>query len=342
MNRMHADDYEFQLLLPRSIIFGSGAARRIGSEAERLGASKILIVTSHGMAKRGCIEQVTTSLSSLGLRFEIFAGVVPEPPIENAHDCLSAAKACGADLLVGLGGGSVLDVTKKVASDLGVRKILMPTTAGTGSEVTNISVLKVKGRKEAFLDNDFIADAAIVDPVLTFTMPPKLAASTGMDALAHATECYQSTRANPVTKTLAMEAYTLIRENLRPAVAGDPKARVNMSLASLIAGMAFGNSGTTLGHALSFPLSNEGIPHGEAVAVMLPYALEYNGFDPEIIAAVKSLIVDLHITVMVRADVKEMANIVMADKRHLSNNPRQVKLEDVVEIYERFKRESRS
>lgn len=342
MNRMHVSDYEFQLLLPRSIIFGSGTVQRVGSEAERLGASKILIVTSHGMAKRGCIEQVTTSFSSLGLRFEIFAGVVPEPPIENAHDCLSAAKAYGADLLIGLGGGSVLDVTKKVASDLGLRKILMPTTAGTGSEVTNISVLKVEGRKEVFLDNNFIADAAIVDPALTITMPPKLTASTGMDALAHTTECYQSTRANPVTRTLAMEACSLIKENLRLAVGGDPKARVNMSLASLIAGMAFGNSGTTLGHALSFPLSNEGIPHGEAVAVMLPYALEYNGFDPEIIAEVKSLIVDLNITVKVKSDIQGMANIVMADKRRLANNPREVKLEDVVEIYERFRRESGS
>lgn len=339
---MYTDDYEFQLLLPMSIIFGSGAAQRIGGEAERLGANKVCIVTSRGMPNRGCMEQVTTSLSSQGVRFDIFAGVAPEPPIENAYDCISAAKARGADLLIGLGGGSVLDVTKKVASDLGLRKILMPTTAGTGSEVTNISVLKVEGRKEVFLDNAFIADAAIVDPALTSTMPLRLAASTGMDALAHATECYQSTRANPVTKTLAMEAYTLIKKNLRSVVAGDPKARVNMSLASLIAGMAFGNSGTTLGHALSFPLSNEGIPHGEAVAVMLPYALEYNGFDPEIIAVVKSLIADLHIAVKVKADVKEMANIVMADKRRLANNPREVKLEDVVEIYDRFKRESRS
>ena len=148
---MDADDYEFHLLLPMSIIFGSGAAQRIGGEAERLGAKKVCIVTSRGMPKRGCMEQVTTSLSSHGLGFHIFAGVVPEPPIENAYDCLSVAKACGADLLIGLGGGSVLDVTKKVASDLGLRKILMPTTAGTGSEVTNISVLKVEGRKEAFV-----------------------------------------------------------------------------------------------------------------------------------------------------------------------------------------------
>jgi alcohol dehydrogenase class IV len=339
---MHVGDYEFQLLLPRSIIFGSGTVQRVGSEAKKLGASKILIVTSHGMAKRVCMEQVTTSLSYLGLRFEIFAGVVPEPPIENADDCLSAAKAYGADLLIGLGGGSVLDVTKKVASDLGLGKIVMPTTAGTGSEVTNISVFKVKGRKKVLIDNSFIADAAIVDPALSLTMPPKLAASTGMDALAHATECYQSKRANPVTKALAMEAYTLIRENLRAAVADDPKAKANMSLASLMAGMAFGNSGTTLGHALSFPLSDEGIPHGKAVAVMLPYALEYNGFDPEIIAEVKSLIADLDITVVAKADIQEMAKIVMADKRRLANNPREVKLADVVEIYRRFKRESRS
>jgi len=336
---MHAEDYEFKFLLPGSIIFGCGIVQRIGDEAKKLGASKVLILTSSGMVKRGWVERVTTSLAPQNLKFDILTGVVPEPPIENAQACLRAGRVYSVDLLIGLGGGSVLDVTKKVASDLGVRKILVPTTAGTGSEVTNISVFKVKGQKKALLDDKFIADAVIVDPALTFTMPPRLAASTGMDALAHATECYQSTQANPITRVLAMEAYSLIKENLRSAVAGDQKARVNMSLASLIAGMAFGNSGTTLGHALSFPLSNEGIPHGEAVAIMLPYALEYNGFDPEIIAEVKSLIADLHITASVKADVQEMANIVMADKRHLSNNPRQVKLEDVVDIYDRLKRE---
>ena len=151
MERMLPITHEFQLLLPRYIIFGSDAVQRVGSEAKRLGASKILVVTSHGMVKRGCMEQVTGSLSSHGVRFKIFPGVGPEPTVENAQACLSEAKAFGADLLVGLGGGSVLDVTKKVASDLALGKILMPTTAGTGSEVTNISVLKVQGRKKVHI-----------------------------------------------------------------------------------------------------------------------------------------------------------------------------------------------
>lgn len=342
MERMLPITYEFQLLLPRYIIFGLDAVQRVGSEAKRLGASKILVVTSHGMVKRGCMEQVTGSLSSHGVRSKIFTGVLPEPTVENTQACLSEAKAFGADLLVGLGGGSVLDVTKKVASDLALGKILMPTTAGTGSEVTNISVLKVQGRKKVLVNDSFIADVAIVDPTLGLTMPPKLAASTGMDALAHATECYQSKRANPVTKALAKEAFAIIKENLRAAVAGDAKARVNMFLASLMAGIAFGNSGTTLGHALSFPLSDEGIPHGEAVAVMLPYALEYNGFDREIIREVKRLIADLGIRIAIKGDIQGMAKKVMADERHLANNPRDVRLADVVDIYEKFKRESRS
>ena len=123
------------------------------------------------------------------------------------------------------------------------------------------------------------------------------------------------------------------------AVDNVPEARVNLSLGSLMAGMAFGNSGTTLCHALSYPLTNAGIPHGEAVATMLPYTLEFNGFDADIIAELKALISALHISVKFSGDIDEMARVVMKDTRHLANNPREVSFEDIVSIYHRAQKE---
>lgn len=328
-------------MIPQRIIFGRGSINKIGEEAKRLGAGRVLIVTSKGMLKRESLKWVTDSLQEHQLGFEVFPRVDPEPPIEDAHDCVTFAKETRSDLLIGLGGGSVMDVAKKVASDLGLPKIMMPTTAGTGSEVTHESVLKVNGQKQAFVDESLVSDIAIVDPDLTSTMTPRLTVTSGMDALAHAIECYESKRSNPLARTLALKAYKIIKDNLRKAVNREPEARVNMSLASLMAGMAFGNSGTTLCHALSYPLSNEGISHGEAVAIILPYALEFNNFDQEVINEVKGLISDLNISVRFRSDIREMAEVVMEDARHLSNNPREVKLEDVIDIYHRLKQENR-
>lgn len=323
----------FEYILPGRIVFGEGLVRTIGDEARGLGVRKALIVTSRGMLEREALTHLTNSLRAGKLGYEIFSGVIPEPTIGNVDECSVFCKETKCDLIIGLGGGSAMDVAKKVAADLGLLKIMIPTTAGSGSEVTHESVLKVNGKKKAFVDDKLTPDIAIVDPDLSATMTPRLTATSGMDALAHATECYQSKRVNPVTRALAMEAYTLIRDNLRQAVAGKPEARVNISLAALVAGMAFGNSGTTLGHALSYPLSNEGIAHREAVAVLLPYVLEFNNFDRKVIDEVRNLVSELHIWVEFKSDIREMAKIAMTDSRHLDNNPRKVGFDDVVAIY---------
>jgi succinate semialdehyde reductase len=260
--------------------------------------------------------------------------VNPEPPIENVYECMEFAE--GSDLIIGMGGGSVIDVAKKAAADLDLRKVMIPTTAGTGSEVTHEAVLKVDRKKRAFVDEKLTPDIAIVDPDLMKTMPQKLIASSGIDALAHAIECYDSKRSNLLVKILAFEAYGIIKDNLRKAVDGEEKAIENMTLGSLMAGMAFGNSGTALAHALSYPLSNEGVPHGEAVAMVLPFALEFNGFDAKVIKEVKGIIRDLKLGREVKGDIDKMARIVMEDKKHLSNNPREVTFEDVVNIYRKM------
>ena len=326
---------QFELILPKKIIFGAGSIERVGDEAKNLGCESALIVTTRGMRKRDALKKVIDSLNNQKINSKVFYEVNPEPPIENVYKCREFAE--GSDLIIGVGGGSVIDVAKKSAADLGLRKIMIPTTAGTGSEVTHESVLKVEGKKRAFVDEKLTPDVAIIDPNLMKTMPQRLVASSGIDALAHAIECYDSKRSNFLVKTLAFEAYRIIKDSLRKAVDGNEKAIENMALGSLLAGMAFGNSGTALAHALSYPLSNEGIPHGEAVALLLPYALEFNGFDVGVIKEVKGIIRDLKLGREVKGDIEEMARVVMEDKKHLSNNPREVTYEDIVSIYEKIK-----
>jgi alcohol dehydrogenase class IV len=325
---------QFELLLPKKIIFGAGSVERVGNEAKHLACKNALIVTSRGMRRRDAIKKVMDSLNNHEINPNVFYDVDPEPPIENVYDCMKIAKDC--DVIIGVGGGSVIDVAKKAAAELDTRKIMIPTTAGTGSEVTHESVLKVEGKKRAFVDENLIPDVAIVDPNFMKTMPPRLVASSGIDALAHAIECYDSKRSNFLVKSLAFNAYEIIKDNLRNAVVGDEKAIENMALGSLMAGMAFGNSGTALAHALSYPLSNEGIPHGEAVAMVLPYALEFNDFDAGMIHEVKAILRDLKLGRAITGDIEEMGRVVMADTKHLSNNPREVRYEDVVAIYEKI------
>jgi len=232
-----------------------------------------------------------------------------------------------------------MDVAKKAAQDLGLPTIMIPTTSGSGSEVTHECVLKVNGKKTAFVDDALVPDAAIVDPNLSMTMASRLAASSGVDALAHAIECYDSRRSNPAVKAIAWRAYTLIRDNLLNAVNGDSESRSNMALGSLLAGIAFGNSGTALCHAMSYPLVNDGAPHGEAVAVMLPSVLDFNNFDAELAQQVRELISRLGISVEFKSDTQAMAETVIKDTRHLSNNPREVSLDDLVSIFRRVRDE---
>jgi alcohol dehydrogenase len=330
----------FSFILPQKVIFGSGSIELTGEEAKRLGGRTVLIVTSPGMVHRPHLKQTADSLKKHKLKFDVFSEVTPEPPIEDAYRCVAFARKKVTDLLVGLGGGSVMDVAKKAAADLSLPKIMVPTTAGTGSEVTHESVLKVDGKKKAFVEAGLTADVAIVDPDLCQTMSKRLTASSGMDALAHAVECSESKKSNPIAKTLALEAYNLIKDNLMQAVKGDTQAIANLSLGSLVAGMAFGNSGTTLGHALSYPLSNRGIPHGEAVAMVLPYALEFNGSDPAFAGKLRKFVRTIELRWHPRWDAHEMAAEVMEDKRHLGNNPVEVTFADVLGIFEKMKNES--
>lgn len=331
------------LILPRKIVFGCNSINQLCEEVKKLGGESILVITSNGMTKRAGFLKLTNILENECLSFGVFSNIRPEPTIDEYTSCFEFAKLNKFDIIVGFGGGSVMDVSKKVAMSLGCPKIMIPTTIGTGSEVTHESVLKVDGKKRAFVDEKLVADVAIVDPDVMKTMPSRFVAISGMDALAHAIECYDSKRSNILIETLSLKAYGLIKDNILDAVEGDEEAIENMSLASLIAGIAFGNSGTTLAHGLSYPLSNIGIPHGEAVAIVLPYALEFNGFDDNVVKEIKELVKTLKLEMKhskfrteLENNIGEMARIVMEDEKHLSNNPREVSYEDIVGIYEKI------
>lgn len=331
------------LILPRKIIFGCNSINQLCGEVNKLGGGSVLVITSNGMTKRASFLKLTNILENECLHFGVFSDIKPEPTIDEYISCLEFAKTNKFDIIVGFGGGSVMDVSKKVAMSLSYPKIMIPTTIGTGSEMTHESVLKIDGKKRAFVDEKLVADVAIVDPDFMKTMSSRFIAISGMDALAHAIECYDSKRSNFLIETLSLKAYGLIKDNIFDAVEGDEDAIENMSLASLMAGIAFGNSGTTLAHGLSYPLSNKGIPHGEAVAIVLPYALEFNGFDVNVVKEIKELVKILKLGIkhsMFRTELEnnigEMARIVMEDEKHLSNNPREVSYEDVVGIYEKI------
>jgi len=323
---------DFTFILPPKIIFGWGSLINVRKELEESNGRTPLILTSGGMMKRESFSKLMNFLKD-EFTPTVFNEVEPEPSIETVDRCSEIARMNCCDSIIGFGGGSVMDVAKKVAMDLRLFKVMIPTTAGTGSEVTHESVLKVGGKKRAFVDNRLTADLAIVDPSLMTTMPKRLIASSGIDALAHAIESYSGRRSNELVRTLAQNAYLIIKDNLRRAVTGDENAILNMALGSLMAGMAFGNSSTALCHALTYPLSNKGIPHGEAVAIMLPHALRFNNFDEEIVSEIQEIIMDTGLPTTFEGDAHEMARVVMEDERHLSNNPREVTFEDIVAIY---------
>jgi alcohol dehydrogenase len=284
---------------PNKILLGIGATKEIGKETKALGGTKVLIVTDSGVVNSGLVDSLRTNLEEAGLRFFLFDRVESEPPAPIVDEAAQFIKEKGIDIVIGVGGGSSLDVAKGASllacntghvldycgMDLipkrGVPKILVPTTAGTGSEVTRVFVVTDKrdNMKKVVYSNYAISDLAIVDPMLTISMPSKVTADTGMDALVHAIETYVSMNATPFSDLFASRAIELIVKYLPIAFAKNEnlEARYNMSLASLLAGLAFASGGLGAVHALAYPLGTEyHLPHGRTNAVMLPHVMEFN------------------------------------------------------------------
>lgn len=284
---------------PNKILLGIGASKEIGKETKALGGTKVLIVTDSGVVNSGLVDSLRTNLEEAGLKVFLFDRVEPEPPAPIVDEAAQFIKEKGIDIVIGVGGGSSLDVAKGASllacntghvldycgMDLipkrGLPKILVPTTAGTGSEVTRVFVVTDKrdNMKKVVYSNYAISDLAIVDPMLTISMPSKVTADTGMDALVHAIETYVSMNATPFSDLLASKAIALIAKYLPMAFAKSEniEARYHVSFASLLAGLAFASGGLGAVHALAYPLGTEyHLPHGRTNAIMLPHVMEFN------------------------------------------------------------------
>ncbi|QGG52001.1 iron-containing alcohol dehydrogenase [Lysinibacillus pakistanensis] len=278
---------------------GWGCLHQLLPEVERFKATNILIVTDPFLKELGLTDKIEQPLLSKGYATTIYTDIAPEPPLAIGEKLVSFTRKHHFDLVIGLGGGSALDLAKlaavlavhdgKVADYLnltgtktleqkGLPKILIPTTSGTGSEVTNISVLSLETTKDVVTHDYLLADIAIVDPELTISLPPKVTAATGVDALTHAIEAYVSINANEVTDALALQAIRLISGSIRTAVheGQNRQARSDMSYGSYLAGLAFFNAGVAGVHALAYPLGGQfHIAHGDSNAVLLPYVMGY-------------------------------------------------------------------
>ncbi len=370
--------------------FGDGCLAELPGQITALRASRPMIVTDKGIVNAGLIVPVEKTLSEAGFDVVIFDSVVADPPEAIVLQAIEAAKSAGADIVIGLGGGSSLDTAKVVAAlavegaqplaDIygigllerkGLPTILIPTTSGTGSEVTAISILTTgETTKAGIISPHLVADVALLDPALTLGLPANVTAATGIDAMVHAVESYTSRNGkNPVSDMLAIEALKLLTAHIETACfdGQNMQAREAMLRGSMLAGQAFANSPVGAIHALAYPLGGiYHIPHGLSNALVMPYVMQFNleaaaplyaeladaldlprGSENSSEARAQQLIDYLEaLAVKVQAPRKlreigiaqdattELAEAAMLQGRLLDNNPREVTLADAQRIYD--------
>lgn len=293
-----------------SVRFGAGAAADLAQLAAARTGTRVLVVTDKGLVKAGVVDHVLSDFTAAAVQHHVFDDVRADPDEAVVLQATEAARAFAATAVIGLGGGSSLDVAKLVAvlaaggqplaQMYGINQVrqarlpltLVPTTAGTGSEVTPIAIITTgQHEKKGVVSPVLLPDVALLDPALTRGLPPGVTAATGVDAMVHAIEAYTSANANnnPISRTLAVQALHLLDGQIRRAVAqgDDMQARSAMLLGSMLAGQAFANSPVAAVHALAYPLGGSyGIPHGLSNALMLPHVLAFNAArHPECYAA---------------------------------------------------------
>jgi alcohol dehydrogenase class IV len=372
---------------PGALITGVNAISQIGAEAKKMRATKVMILTDPGVQASGMVEQVERPLIDAGLEVGVYAKAVPEPPMSSINEGVEFCEKGGYDLIVGFGGGSAIDVAKITAvlagndssvedfvgidqvPKRGLPLIAVPTTAGTGSEVTAIAIFANEklNVKQGVVSQYLTPSVALVDPMLTVSCPPGVTAASGMDALIHCIEAYISVNATMHTDPLAREGIELISKSLRTAVfdGNHMEARHNMAMGSMLGGIAFGNAGVGAVHALSYPIGGTfHVPHGIANTLMLPWVMEYNmmaclpyfaemavfmGEQIEglsvreaaqrAVDAMKQLAIDIEVPQYLsdvgipESAIEELADGAMTQGRLLGNNPRQLSRDDIVQIY---------
>ena len=371
----------------KKIAFGVGSFDNLPDYLGELKANHPLVVMDPALAASGLQEKVQDLLGKKGIKFNLFDKVEPEPRLELADEGAKAAIKGKCDAVIGIGGGSAMDVAKAIAvlaankgkavdylglgkvPGPGLPKIMVPTTAGTGSEVTFTSVfVRTNLKKKEGMNSPYLyPELAVLDPQLTLSLPPFPTATTGLDALCHAIESYTSINASPMSEMISLEAIILIAENLRTCVhdGKNIEARTAMLLGSLYAGLGLANAGVTAVHSLSYPLGGKyGVPHGLANTLLLPHVMSYNlagalekfadiadamgevteGLSVRdaaelAVEAVENLIEDCGICTTLEdleipeEEFEELGKVALTVARPLENNPRKVCLEDCVEIY---------
>ena len=264
-------------------------------------------------------------LDRMGIQdYMLYDKVTPEPSIDDTKALIAEFKDKKPSAIIGLGGGSSMDVVKYSAQDFGVEKILIPTTFGTGAEMTTYCVLKFEGKKKLLHENRFLADMAVVDSYFLEGTPEKIVNNSVCDACAQATEGYDSKLGNDLTKTMCKQAFEILYDAI---MNNKPE---NYPYGSMLSGIGFGNCSTTLGHALSYVFSNEGVPHGYSLSSCTTVAHKFN----------KSIFYDRFREAMtklgfenlaLKEDIDKAADTVMTDKGHLDPNPIPIKKENVIE-----------
>ena len=377
-----------RIILNETSYFGPGAIQEIVPEVQNRGCKKVMVVTDKDLMKFQVATKVTGLLDAKGIAYEVYDKIKANPTIENVQEGVKACKECGADILVAIGGGSAIDTSKAIAIIMknpefaDVRSlegasptkhkampiIAVSTTSGTAAEVTINYVITdtEKHRKFVCADPHDIPVVAIVDSEMCASMPPRLCASTGMDALVHAIEGYITKGAWELTDMMHLKAIEIISKNLRKSVKGDPEGRKEMALGQYIAGMGFSNVGLGIDHSMAHPLSAVyDIPHGMACAILLAPVLKFNApatgdryrevaramgvdgvdamdqaaYQEAAIAAIQQLADDVGIPRKLselgvkEKDLQFLADSAIADAC-TPGNPREVTAAQIVEIYQ--------
>lgn len=381
---------QYTLKMPHAVYSGKDALDKL-TQIIGTGVKKTAVFTDRGIIGAGLLELPLSKIKESGCEYVIFDDLAAEPTYEQAQKAVDAFKESGADFIVAVGGGSVMD-TAKLASVLAtdeygvkelldnpqmakkcVKTLMIPTTAGTGAEATPNAIVAVpeKELKVGIVNDNMIADYVILDAVMIKELPRKIAASTGVDALCHAVECFTSNKKNPFSDIFALQAFEMIMKNIEKAC-DDPEAlkeKNNMLVASFYAGVAITASGTTAVHALSYPLGGRyHIPHGVSNAILLAPVMRFNepvcrglfaeaydrlaageGFATEtkseeeksawVVNRMEEIVEHLNIPKSLKefgigsGDLDELVEAGMGVQRLLVNNMRTVTAEDAKKIY---------
>ncbi|MET3321016.1 UNVERIFIED_ORG: alcohol dehydrogenase class IV [Peribacillus simplex] len=378
---------QYNLKMPTNVFAGSDAMQNLNTIIKD-GVTKIAIFTGENILKIGLLDDVISIIEKNNIEYEILSDIPTEPSYTEAQEVVDNFKALNSDFIIGVGGGSVMDIAK-LASVLStddytvkdlledpllakkqVTSLMIPTTAGTGSEATPNSIVGVpeKNLKVGIVNGELIADHVILDSNMIKNLPKPIAAATGIDAIAHAIECFTSKKANPISDTFALEALDLIINNIIEACTNPDalEAKSNMLLGSFYGGVAITSSGTTAVHALSYPLGGKyHIAHGVSNAILLTPVMKFNepvikdllakAYDrvvketneelnvneksKYIIDLLENIVETLEIPTSLKAfnvpeeDLEELVEAGMEVQRLLVNNMREVTPEDARKIY---------